>query len=142
MSLREAASAEAAKAEREYERLEDIAAFLYPKLDDLRAALHEIGHLPQPQEGIMSGTTTLKLSEAELAELREAVKLREADLERARKYVADKGLSTSDVEEHQRLLKGDGPTRPGIKSKLGFRDEPDPDQTDIEDEIEKNGGRS
>lgn len=89
----------------------------------------------------MAGTK-LTVTEAELAELRQAVVLREEDLERARKYLAGKELSTTDVEERQKVLKGDGPTRPGLKAKLGFREESDPDQTDIEEELEKNGGGS
>lgn len=77
---------------------------------------------------------TLEVSEVMLHELRAAVRLREEELVKAQKYLADRALSTENVEGFLQLLRGDGPTRPGLKALLGFREEGDPNQLDIESE--------
>ena len=82
---------------------------------------------------------TVELTEKELHEIRSGVKLREEDLERARDYLVKKDLATAEVDELLLVIRGDGPTRPGLKAKLGFRDEVDPDQTDLDGELEGDG---
>jgi len=77
---------------------------------------------------------TLEVSEVMLHELRAAVRLREDELTKAQKYLADRALSTENVEGFLELLRGDGPTRPGLKALLGFRDETDPNQLDALEE--------
>lgn len=76
-----------------------------------------------------------EFGEREMHELREGIRLREHDLELARDYLKNKGLSTEEPDELLKILRGNGPTEPGLKAKLGFREEGDPDQMDIEDEV-------
>lgn len=84
----------------------------------------------------MAKKTKLEVTETQLDEIRAGVALREHDLENAREYLARKDLATTDVEERLKVVCGDGPSKPGLKALLGFRDEPDPDQLSIDTEAE------
>jgi hypothetical protein len=81
-------------------------------------------------------------TELEIAELQEAVKDRESDLKRERTRCENRGLdgAVQEISDRLKVLSGDGPLRPGLKSWLGVTEgDPDPAQKDIEEEIEENG---
>ncbi len=84
---------------------------------------------------------TIGFTDLDLHELRAGIRLREKDLEKARDYLVAKELSTKEVDGLLETLRGKGPTRPGLKAKLGVRTEKDdPNQTDLEDEVEEDKG--
>lgn len=78
-----------------------------------------------------------------LHELQESVKARESDLKKLRKKLDNAGLdnAVANVDDALKMIKGDGPTRPGLKAWLGVAtEEQDPAQTTIEGIDEGEGG--
>lgn len=84
----------------------------------------------------MAKDETLEVSEPMIHELRAGVALREAELEKAKKYLTERQLGTSEIDGFLEIVRGDGPTRPGLKAILGFRDESDPNQMSLAETAE------
>ena len=78
----------------------------------------------------------LEVSEAMIHELRAGVTLREEELVKAKKYLTDRDLGAGEIDGFLEIIRGDGPTRPGLKSILGFRDETDPNQMTLAETAE------
>lgn len=78
----------------------------------------------------MSETTVLHVTPPELHELQEAVKKRESDLKRERSKLDGMGLiaAVQAADDALKVIKGDGPLHPGLKSKLGVKEEKDESQ--------------
>lgn len=75
--------------------------------------------------------TQYTFTELEIHEIAEAIKKREKDLKRERSRADGMGLAgaVQACDDALRVIKGDGPLRPGLKAKLGIdSEEKDPDQ--------------
>lgn len=83
-------------------------------------------------------------NELELAELQEGVRLREKALkaERARVEGMALDVAVQEVDDRLKVIKGDGPLRPGLKAWLGVSEkDADPAQGSLDDELgDENGG--
>ena len=79
---------------------------------------------------------TLEVSEPMIHELRAGIALREEELVKAKKYLTDRDLGAGEIDGFLEIVRGDGPTRPGLKAILGFRDESDPNQMSLAETAE------
>lgn len=82
-------------------------------------------------------------NELELAELQEGVRLREKALkaERARVEGMALDVAVQEVDDRLKVIKGDGPLRPGLKAWLGVSDkDADPAQMSLDDGFDDEDG--
>lgn len=75
----------------------------------------------------------VELTEAEIAEIGAGLNAREKELKRERSRLSAMALleGAQEIDDRLKVIKGDGPVRPGLRAKLGITEkEEDPDQID------------